>query len=303
MVMGRGMLGGSVKRESETLLQGLGWFSIGLGLAQLLVPRTIARYTGFSAPPLLVRACGLRELACGVGLLTQTHRAPWLHARIAGDALDLVGLAAAAPFAAHGGRLALTAAAVGAVTAIDVHAALELERESASSPAHVKTTIAVNRPADELYRFWRDLANLPRVMPHLKSVRPIADRRWHWVARGPAGVSVEWTADLIDDRPGERLAWRSVEGSDVYNAGSVRFDPGPAGHGTFVTVELLYEPPAGRIGAAVARLFGKDAGQEVRADLRAFKQLMETGEVATTEGQPRGTSRASTYDFIARIAR
>jgi uncharacterized membrane protein len=287
--------------HAGTLVHGLGWVSVGLGIALIVAPRTAARCAGLNVPSAMIRACGVRKLACGIGILTQPSQLPWIHARIAGDALDLVGLAAAAPFSSHGGRLTLATAAVGGITVLDVNAALALEREAAASPAHVKTTIAVNKSAEELYRFWRNFENLPRIMPHLKSVEPLDATRSRWAAAAPAGLSVEWVADLIDDRPGERLAWRSVEGSQIYNAGSVRFDPAPPGHGTFVTVELLYEPPAGRVGAAVAWLFGRDAGQEVRADLRAFKQLMETGEVATTEGQPQGHAGSGAYDFLARI--
>jgi uncharacterized membrane protein len=283
------------------MTEGLGWLSIGLGLAQIFAPRAVCRLVGVPVAPTFMRLCGLRELACGIGILTQEQPTPWVQARVAGDAMDLASLAASAVMrSAEGRRVAVAMGAVAGITALDVYCSRELAEAETKTPRHVQATIAVNRPPEELYRFWRELQNLPRVMPHLESVQPLGDECFHWVAKGPAGTRVEWDSEIIDDRPNERLAWRSLEGSDVYNAGSVRFDPAPAGRGTYVTVELLYEPPAGTLGVAMAKLFGRDAGQEVRADLRAFKMLMETGEIATTEGQPRGPEL---YGPLSRTAR
>jgi uncharacterized membrane protein len=113
--------------------------------------------------------------------------------------------------------------------------------------------------------------------------------RSHWVAKGPAGTSVEWDAEITEDRPGERIAWRSVEGADVENSGAVSFEAAPGGRGTIVRVELEYNPPGGFLGAGLARLFGEEPGQQVDADLRRFKQVMETGEVVVSEGTVPGT--------------
>lgn len=124
-------------------------------------------------------------------------------------------------------------------------------------------------------------------MKHLNKVDVTGERRSHWTAKGPAGSTVEWDAEITDDRPNESIAWRSLEGADVNHAGSVRFEPAPRDHGTFVTVEMQYRPPMGTLGAAVAAWFGEDPTQTVKMDLRRFKQVMETGEVITTEGQPR----------------
>jgi uncharacterized membrane protein len=142
----------------------------------------------------------------------------------------------------------------------------------------VEASVTVNRPAAELYRFWRDFANLPRFMRHLVLVRPDGERS-HWVAKGPAGMTAAWEAEIVNERPNELIAWRSLEGSTVNNAGSVHFTPAPDGRGTVVRVELKYDPPAGRLGAAVAWLFGEEPGQQVRDDLRRFKQLMEAGAI------------------------
>jgi uncharacterized membrane protein len=156
----------------------------------------------------------------------------------------------------------------------------------------VEKSVTINRPAAELYQFWRNFENLPRFMKHLESVKVTGGDRSHWVAKGPAGTSVEWDAEVYNEKENELIAWRSLEGSQVDNAGSVHFEPAAGGRGTIVRVVLKYDPPAGKLGAAVARLFGESPAQQIDEDLRRFKQLMETGETATTEGQPSG--RAAT---------
>jgi uncharacterized membrane protein len=144
----------------------------------------------------------------------------------------------------------------------------------------------INRAPADLYQCWRDFRNLPRFMPHLRSVRVDTERHSHWVAHGPAGTTVTWDAEVIDDRPDDLIAWRSLAGADVDHAGSVRFEEAPGGRGTFVRVCMVYHPPGGALGAVVAPLFGTDPGQHLREGLRRFKQLMEAGETATTSGQP-----------------
>jgi uncharacterized membrane protein len=150
----------------------------------------------------------------------------------------------------------------------------------------VEQTVRVARPAEELYRFWRHLENLPRFMDHLESVQVTDELRSHWVARGPAGSRVEWDAEIHNDVPGELLAWRSLPGSEVDHAGSVHFEPESSDY-TLVRVILRYDPPAGKLGAAVARLFGEDADTQVADDLRRFKQVMEAGDPspATQDGR------------------
>lgn len=147
----------------------------------------------------------------------------------------------------------------------------------------VEKSVTVNATADRLYSFWRKLENLPRFMTHLAEVQVVDDKRSHWVAKGPAGSDVEWDAEIINEIPNELIGWRSVEGSQINNAGSVQFKPATGGRGTEVRVEIEYLPPAGRVGALVAKLFGKDPGHEVQEDLRAFKMLVETGETARVQ--------------------
>jgi len=160
--------------------------------------------------------------------------------------------------------------------------------QAMSDSLHVEKSVTINRPAEELYRFWRDFANLPRFMKHLDSVSVSGQRRSHWVATGPAGTNVKWDAEITEDRPNELIAWRSLEGADVANAGTVRFEPTAGGRGTVVRVVLDYTPPAGALGAAVAKLFGEEPRQQVEGDLRRFKNIMEAGEIPTTTGQPEG---------------
>jgi uncharacterized membrane protein len=159
----------------------------------------------------------------------------------------------------------------------------------------VDTAITVAKPHDELYRFWRDLENLPTIMPHLVSVKDVGEKRSHWVAKAPGGRTVEWDAEIINDDANELIGWRTLEGSDVVSAGSVRFKPTGQGE-TMVHVHLQYEPPAGKVGATIAWLLGHEPSQTIREDLRRFKALMETGEVPTIEGQPRGRQSFLNYD-------
>jgi uncharacterized membrane protein len=147
----------------------------------------------------------------------------------------------------------------------------------------VEESVTINRSASELYRFWRNLENLPRFMTHLESVERITDTLSRWRAKGPAGADVEWNAEIINEVPDQVIGWRSIDGSDVVSAGSVNFEEAGPGRGTRVRVRLQYSPPGGKVGAAVAKLMGRDPATEIREDLRRFKQIVETGEVATNE--------------------
>lgn len=148
----------------------------------------------------------------------------------------------------------------------------------------VERTIRIARPADEVYRFWRDLENIPRFFEHVESVTPIDDRRSHWIVKGPAGKQVDWTAEILTDHEGELISWESLPGAEVQNAGSVRFERA-AGGGTDVKVALQYYPPAGVIGAAIAKLFGESPSQQLDEDLGRLKQLLENSTPAATSTQ------------------
>jgi uncharacterized membrane protein len=152
---------------------------------------------------------------------------------------------------------------------------------------HVKEGITVARPIDEVYRFWRNLSNLPRFMTHLEDVEELDRTRSRWTVRGPGGTSVTWDAHIINEVTNEVIGWRSVGNADVVSAGSVHFIAAPRA-GTEIVVHLQYDPPAGKLGAWVASLFGEEPSQQIREDLRRLKAHLETGEVATTDGQSSG---------------
>lgn len=137
--------------------------------------------------------------------------------------------------------------------------------------------VTINLPADQVYTFWKNLENLPKFMRHLKSVTDLGNGKSHWVVNGPVGKHVEWDAEIIEDKPNEMISWRSLHGSDVDNAGSVWFQPSHSGAGTDVKVVMKYVPPAGKLGAAVAKIFGRDAESELEEDLYILKALLETG--------------------------
>jgi uncharacterized membrane protein len=152
----------------------------------------------------------------------------------------------------------------------------------------VDKSITIDQPRDQVYYFWRDLENLPKFMHHLHSVTKIEGGRSHWITAGPAGKMCEWDAVIINDEPNELIAWCSLPGSEVETAGSVHFRRAPNGRGTEVSLELQYNPPGGALGAAFAKLLGGDPADQIGDDLRRLKQVMETGEFATTAGQPSG---------------
>jgi uncharacterized membrane protein len=157
----------------------------------------------------------------------------------------------------------------------------------AKQGAKVEKSITVNKPAAELYEFWRDLSNLPRTFKHLKSVETQDGNCSHWVARGPANINLEWDAEVLNDHENKLIAWRSLPGSQVDTAGSIRFvDRGE--RGTEVTVALKYNPPGGQLAHQVAAWGGADLETMITEEFRRFKSLMEAGEVPSTEGQPSG---------------
>ncbi|HEX2997696.1 MAG TPA: SRPBCC family protein [Anaerolineales bacterium] len=162
----------------------------------------------------------------------------------------------------------------------------------------VERSVTVSRPKEELYQMWRDFENLPRFMQHLESVRvDNTTGRSHWVAKAPMGQTIEWDSEVIEDRPNELLVWKSLPGSSVESMGQIEFQDAPAGRGTIVQVVMRYNPPAGSLGAAFAKLFGEEPDQQVNEDLHHFKQIMETGEVSTVQGQPTGRGRLKDSTF------
>ncbi len=283
----------------ERLAGFLSKFSLALGTAQVAVPQLVNGAAGIrddSTSRLWQRVVGARELVAFAAIEAERprpSRALWM--RVAGDAKDLTLLALAyRDKRASTPRLIGAIANVGAIAALDAFAAVRAsrppEQAKEEDAMHVKAAITVRKPREEVYRFWRDLENLPSFMAHVESVDGDGNGRSHWKVKAPAGATVEWDAEVVEDRPGEALVWRAVEGSGVQNSGAVRFLDAPRNQGTEVHVEFDYAAPGGRLGEAVAKLFGEEPTQQAKDDLRRFKQVLETGFVVRSEGSPEGST-------------
>jgi uncharacterized membrane protein len=262
----------------------LGWLSVGLGLAGLLAPRQLARLIGADeeseATTWTLRAVGGRELACGIGLLSGAQPANWAWARLAGDVLDLALIGTALQSKdTRSDRLLIAGAGVVGAASWDAYSAWRLQRSSRDVAAEgivVHQAVTIARDPQEVYAFFRDFQNLPRFLSHLDSVR-VDNGHSHWVVRGPLGSTIEWDAEIVEDRPAELIVWRSGPNADVPTQGRVQFRR--IGQDTELEIELRYDPPAGEIGATIAKLFGVAPQQQMSSDLRRLKQVLETGEV------------------------
>src|SRR5688572_17281829 len=280
-------------RQGQRLARALGWFSIGLGLAEVVAPQSVARLVGLEPDDTsrrVLRGMGMREIASGIGILSQRKPTPWVWSRVAGDALDLALLGSAMRSEnAQKGRVVAATAAVLGVTALDVYCGTRLQQSDTYSDGgtdnsiEIKTALTVGRPPEEVYRFWRDFDNLPRFMNHLEAVRITGERTSHWKAKVPVGMTVEWDAEIIEDRQNELIVWQSLENADIENSGSVRFTPAPGDRGTEIMLEMHFHPPGGTLGAKFARMFDEVPKMQMRNDLRRFKQVLETGEVVHSD--------------------
>ncbi|WP_213454428.1 SRPBCC family protein [Rhizomonospora bruguierae] len=290
-------------RGADRLARRLGLASLGLGVAQLVAPYRVAQLAGVDRSVraiMIIPALGLREIGHAAALLGVRRPGRWAWTRVAGDAMDLalLGRAVAHTCGLRRVRAAAVTAAVAGITVADLYTAIrayrEGERTVRDGAVHAVGAITINKSPAEVYRFWRDLENWPRFMYHLESVRVTGDRRSHWSAKAPGfgrmRRTVEWDAEIVEDTPERIITWRSLPDADVTNWGQVRFLPGPSGRGTEVRVELDYTAPGRAAGVAIARLFGEEPRQQLRDDLRRFKQVMETGDVVRSEGSPDGLS-------------
>jgi len=271
---------------------GMGWFSVGLGTMQLLVPDGVTRLCGLPVAGTrrtTQRLIGGRELLAAGGLLTGSSGSAWMKARVVGDITDIALLTKSLRSSTRRSRTSLALAAVIGVTAIDLIGARRRDTTNERTNMRTRAAITVNRPRDEVYSFWHDFTNLPRFMQHLESVETRDDRHSHWKANGPAGAAVEWDAIVIEDVAPVRIAWRSEGTTPVANSGTVAFTEAVGAQGTEVVVDLDVAVPAGSAGRLVAKLFGEDPAQQVRDDLRHFKQILETGEIVRSEANPGGS--------------
>jgi uncharacterized membrane protein len=158
----------------------------------------------------------------------------------------------------------------------------------------VEQAVLINRPAEELFNQWRDLESLPTRMRHVTRVAELDDKKSRWTIKGPLGNTLEWDAEIVNERPHELIAWQSLPNSDVDTAGSVHFLELPHNRGTVVRVALKYNPPAGKVGAWLATIFGDGLEQRLSSDLRRFKSMAEAGEAPTVHGQPQGATQPAT---------
>jgi uncharacterized membrane protein len=262
-------------RTNTVLGRGLGMFSIGLGLAELATPGAVAKWIGVDncgvVSPTL-RAFGAREILTGLGLLAKPQAAvgPW--ARVLGDVLDLAWLGWALNSKSLNKTRTLSAiAAVAGVAALDAYAGVRRQRRLLGEP--VRRQITINRAPAEVYAIWKDIEQLPRFMTWVESVQDLGGGRSHWKIKTPAGASIEYDAETVEDVPGHRIAWRSLPGASVPNSGQVTFITAPGNRGTEVIVDM-------QVAGALAKIV---AGSEAKGDLRRLKQVLETGEIVHSD--------------------
>jgi uncharacterized membrane protein len=292
------------RRASNPWARGLGWFSIGLGAAELLAPSELARLIGVrdnARSRRVLRALGAREVAAGIGLLLPRRPGRLLWSRVVGDVVDMALLGGALAFdrRTRSDRAAIALGALAGVTALDAWASLRRQDEPdddssalirAATPTRtqdlsvpVQTSVTIHRSAADIYAFWRDFANLARFMTHVHSVE-VKDRlRSHWVVSVTGRDELQWDALVTDDRANELIAWRSVAGASFDHVGEVRCVPAPGGRGTEVHLKMNVFAPAGKLGKAVGKLGRRVPEQIIAADLNRLKQLLEVGEIVKSD--------------------
>ena len=284
--------------DTKRMTRALGYFSVGLGLAQVLAPRKVAAAAGIhSGGETVMRIVGLREIVSGVGLLTQPNPTTWLWLRVGGDLMDLALLNSVSTSPdVDRERLSAATAAVASVAAADAFAGTRLIAGQGKFPAdtsrdvptvlgdgQVKAAVTVGAPIAEVYAFWEGFANLPRFMQGVATVEAAGDNRLHWTMAGPAGLTVEFDSEIVAAVPNERISWQTVEGSGIEAEGEVRFRPAPGNRGTEVLYHARLHPPGGPLGEKLADLFGPAMSVKMQADLNRSKQLLELGEIVQSD--------------------
>ncbi|MDQ4044822.1 MAG: SRPBCC family protein [Chloroflexota bacterium] len=281
---------------ARQLASGLGWFSLGLGTVQVAVPGKVNAVIGVhdtSRNRLLQRIFGAQELAMGIGIFSSPRRDLPVASRVVGDLVHVTLVSMALRSKRTDRARAISAiASLAGITALDAVTAASLRAAAPSGEhaQHITYATTVNRPVEDVYAFWRDFTNLPSFMRHLVSVEMTSGTQSRWKATAPAGQTVQWEAEIVEDRPNELIAWRSVDDADVANAGSVRFVPAPGDQGTEVHVTMNYTPPLHEIGTAVALLAGEDPRQQLQEDMLRLKNVLEVGEVVKSAGSVHGAT-------------
>jgi uncharacterized membrane protein len=274
------------------LADGLGVFSLALGALELAAPAQVARTAGMPDSPeqlRSLRAAGVREIVTGVGLLQSQRATPWAWARVAGDALDMAGVVRATVRRGSSSRLMVTSGVLLGIAALDVWLASTSNGKTSAARGsslgrdrargvELRAAVTIRRSPQDLYQAWRDLQRLPQIVTHLESVHVIDHTRSRWRAKAPAGITLEWEAELTVDRENMFIEWRSLPDADVEHAGRVSFVEAPGDRGTEVQVEIIMRPPGGVLGRGLAQLLHDLPETALENDLRRFKQLMELGE-------------------------
>jgi uncharacterized membrane protein len=290
------------RHRAERRARGLGWFSLGLGVAQLLAPRRVARLIGIRDDERtchIVQTIGVREISSGAAILTNTESAGPVWMRVVGDVMDLglLGWAMQSEDTERDRVVAATAAVAG-ITLIDALSAVQLgkangggngslaldrtgRREPQPGLIRMAGAVTVKRARAEVYAFWKNFENLPKFFEHVESIQT-SGQKSRWRSRLFGGNPLEWEAEIILDRPEESIEWRSFEDGNIASRGVVHFLDAPGARGTEVRVELEYGPK-GVLGASFAKLFGAVPAQQIANDLRRFKQLLEVGEIVHSD--------------------
>ena len=284
----------SMSGGMEPLARALGWFSLGLGLAQLAAPAKMAQMIGLPGDEddqKVMRLVGAREIASGFGILAQSKPTPWLWSRVGGDAMDLALLKSAMDSPrSDRDRVATATIAVLGITAADLLCSTRMSAEPnppyeavQARDVHATAAVTVQAPINEVFGYWDGLQSLPRFMSDAASVEITGDRQSHWRLSAPAGLSVEWDAEITESRPNDQISWRTTEGSSVNVEGTIRFRTAPGGRGTQVIFDARFSPPGGELGKKIAGVFAQALGTKIGNDLRRFKQLVELGEIVHSD--------------------
>ncbi|HUS32085.1 MAG TPA: SRPBCC family protein [Kofleriaceae bacterium] len=260
-------------RPGTKLGKGLGWFSIGLGLTELIAPRGLARFIGIQddgKTPLVMRLFGLREIAAGAMLLARPTNPLGGWNRVAGDLIDLVTMGIAMRHSTSTSRNVFALANVLGVTALDVMHGVRESRRKMGNP--VRRAITIGRSREDVYSFYRKLELLPKFMNWIESVEELGNGMTHWKVKTPAGT-IEYDAEITEDVPGRRISWRTLPNATIPNRGVVEFLDAPGDRGCEVVLEMQVAAPLGKT----------IASQEAMGDLRRLKQIMELGEIVKSD--------------------
>lgn len=305
----------------EKIARGLGWFSILLGMSELVCGRALARWLGMPGTETLVRTYGVREITTGIGILASADPTPWIWSRVVGDALDAGSLAAGLHDEnPREGNVAMALANIIAVTVLDVYCAHRLSAEQRPAlPAHhdysnrsglpssayrqrrrgntdhtatgtaleaaAQASITIPRPADDLRALWLSPKAQTRIWEHFAEVTAVNDRTADWTAHGPAGGAYRWRTQT-EETGTDQVRWSTLDGADVPNAGSLTFRPAPGDRGTELHLTVRFDPPGGAVGQVVSKLFHIVPREIVLTALYRFRALALTGELPLTDPQP-----------------